>query len=1035
MANRKINKALRDYFQRMKEVKGGQSAGETSYYDAIAQMMNAIAEALDIDLLCNPQIRSEDGKIPDYGLFSKSRCHADVAPGADPEFGVIEMKYLNEEVRDTAVGRQVGNYLESHGIVVVSNFREFLLLGIDRNGNPWELDFVSLAKSEDEFWKLVGDPTPAARKHADRLAEFVKQLPQGREDISDPEKVAQLLATHARRALGILERTRNGDLQILRTSLEKSLEIKFAGNKQERLFLTTLVQTLFYGLFSAWVNNAGSGKFTWEEARRNIQIPVIRTLFEQLTTGSNLDELNIEKILDHAAGALNRIDRDEFFKNFGDDDTNRRAAAIQHFYENFLAEMDPKMRDEFGVWYTPREIVRYMVERVDHALRMELNCEDGLADKKVYVLDPSCGTGVYVLEVLRKIKEIHEDKGFGKKPVADEVKKAAMDRIIGFEIMAAPLVIAHWQVSDYLEKLGSPIDPSAKRNVDGVEKSERPAIYLTNSLNGWKDKGQPELDLRGMEEEFENARRVKQDLPILVVIGNPPYNSFIKDDGSEPGLTSPYKKDLKKDYDVSQFRSLSDSYVKFIRIAERRIVEGEKSKGVVCYISNFSYLTGECFPVMRKHLMESFDKIWIDSLNGSRHASNFLAPDGTPDPSVFKTDRNPGIETGTAVSLFVRKSDREECDVRFRDLWGERKREDLFESLKSKPFDDLYEVTTPQRWNRYTFSEATEDSGYLAWIAMNEIAGERHIPGVVESRGGALIDLDDGKLRERMKVYFDRSIDWDDFRGRNHEMDGHSYDARKVRDKVHHKKENFKERNLVSFLPAPFDVRWAYHAETSGVWDRNQPRFHLHMRHGDGFLATRRKKKSKFEGFPVIFTRCLGRNTMAIGDSNYFAFRQRPNEVELPDNMKELFDSDELDSMPSPSAANLSKKVRGWLSILDFEDPDATAESGDLPWLHALAITWSPEYLRENHESLENGWPRIPFPANGEAARQSAALGREVMNLLDIERNGKEVSGVTSGTLKRHLRVIGKIDGESLVLTSGKVTPETDGGGQALDTL
>ena len=103
-------------------------------------------------------------------------------------------------------------------------------------------------------------------------------------------------------------------------------------------------------------------------------------------------------VLDRTGEALNRVDRAEFFKSF---DTGH---AVQHFYEPFLEAFDPDLRKDLGVWYTPPEVVRYMVGRIDTVLRTELGVADGLADKDVYVLDPCCGTGAYVVEVLRMVE-------------------------------------------------------------------------------------------------------------------------------------------------------------------------------------------------------------------------------------------------------------------------------------------------------------------------------------------------------------------------------------------------------------------------------------------------------------------------------------------------------------------------------------------------------------------------------------------------------------------------------------------------------
>ena len=212
-----------------------------------------------------------------------------------------------------------------------------------------------------------------------------------------------------------------------------------------------------------------------------------------------------------AAETLGHVDRAAFFTAF--DDTQ----AVQYFYEPFLEYFDPELRRALGVWYTPREIVTYMVERVDRVLRTELGREQGLADPNVWVLDPCCGTGSYVVEVLRRIRRTLDEQGLGDL-VGERLKRAATTRVAGFEIMTAPFIIAHWQVGEELRRADAPL-----------AQGERAAIYLTNALTGWN----PAEETGSMETAFETLARergaatdVKQNQPILVVLGNPPYNAF-----------------------------------------------------------------------------------------------------------------------------------------------------------------------------------------------------------------------------------------------------------------------------------------------------------------------------------------------------------------------------------------------------------------------------------------------------------------------------------------------------------------------------
>ncbi|MFM6516758.1 MAG: N-6 DNA methylase, partial [Microcystis panniformis] len=428
---------------------------------------------------------------------------------------------------------------------------------------------------------------------------------------------------------------------------------------------------------------------------------------------------------------------------------------VQYFYEPFLQAFDPDLRKELGVWYTPPEIVRYMVARVDRVLREELNIEDGLANPDVYILDPCCGTGAYLVEVLRYITDTLQENGAGALAMA-LVKKAAIERIFGFEILTAPFVVAHLQLGLFLQSLGVPL----------IEDSERVGIYLTNALTGWQPPDeeskqkiqQLQLSFPELNKEREAADEVKRGKPILVILGNPPYNAFAgTSPAEEAGLVEVYKQGLISDWRIKKF-NLDELYVRFFRLAERCISENT-GKGVVCYVSNFSYLGDPSFVVMRQRFLQEFDRLWFDCLNGDSRETGKLTPEGNPDPSVFSTQYNKeGIRVGTTIGLMVRKEVRNKnVDVYFRHFWGVAKREQLLDSLNNQDFDAFYQVSNPEQSNRYSFRPSDVSSHYLAWPKLTDLSDEAPITGYKENRGYSFIDSDKTILLERISQYFDQN--------------------------------------------------------------------------------------------------------------------------------------------------------------------------------------------------------------------------------------------------------------------------------------
>ncbi len=538
---------IRQYFIRMAEIRGtGGATKETSYYSALENLFNHFGRQLKPAVICNGQLRNQGADNPDFGLYAKSQIQGgEPRKGQLPERGVIEVKGLADKTWQTAKSAQATKYFDLYRLVLVTNYREFRLIGEDQSGTPAELDHYTLAHDEPTFWTMAAKPGPAAQRHGVHFAEFLQRVMMIAAPLVRAEDIAWFIASYARDALQTLNEKDNSALDPLRKSLETALGVRFEGEEGDHFFKSTLVQTLFYGMFSAWVVHARSntGRFDWKTAAFSLTVPMVKVLFEEIAKPTRLAALDLMPVLERTAQALNRVNQTAFFKSFDS------GEAVQHFYEPFLQAYDPQLRKDLGVWYTPKEIVEYMVERVDHVLRTELGRPNGLADKDVYVLDPCCGTGAYVVAVLRKIEETLRQQG-GDALLADDIKQAARERVFGFELMSAPYVIAHWQVGNYLSQLGAPLD---------AKEGERAAIYLTNSLTGWEPPKGPKASLPlfpELAQERDAAEHVKRDVAILVVLGNPPYNAFAgTSPEEESGLVRTLQEGIGKNVEHQEVQS------------------------------------------------------------------------------------------------------------------------------------------------------------------------------------------------------------------------------------------------------------------------------------------------------------------------------------------------------------------------------------------------------------------------------------------------------------------------------------------------
>ena len=696
------------YLAELRDIRAsGAAVPETSGYGALANLLNEVGGKLKPKVRCLINLQNAGAGIPDGGLFTASQfpkgAHgAEPLVGQMPGRGALEVKLVADDVHVVAESEQVRRYLEKYRQVLVTTYREFVLVGFNAEGAAASLESFSLAATEQELWALAAHPgSDAARQVGERLTDFLRRVLLRQAQIAAPKDLAWFLASYAREARARAEERDLPNWVSTRKALEEALGMSFSGEKGEHFFRSTLVQTLFYGLFAAWVFWAehhpptdAQARFRWREAAGYLHIPILQKLFYDFSNPGALGLMRIDEVLDWAAEALNRVDRASFFSTF------EQSHAVQYFYEPFLEAFDPELRKELGVWYTPPEIVKYMVARVDTVLREELGIPDGLADSRVVALDPCCGTGAYLVEVLNKIAATLAEKSGGVDALAaHEIKQAAMSRVYGFEILPAPFVISHLQIGMLLHRLGAPF---------AGESDERAGVYLTNALTGWDPPTAPKQHLlfTEMEEERDKAQAVKQHAPILVILGNPPYNGFAGvSPEEEGGLLDAYKAGLAE-WGVTK-HYLDDLYIRFFRIAERRIAE-DAQRGVVCFISNDSWTAGPSYVTARQHLRASFDKFWIENMHGDRTQSEY-APDGQTSETVFALPGfSPGIRQGVAISLWVKSGgDDAPPEIWFRDDLNDAdasmRRQALVASLTDRTAAAHYQRVEPVAANRLSF--------------------------------------------------------------------------------------------------------------------------------------------------------------------------------------------------------------------------------------------------------------------------------------------------------------------------------------------
>jgi len=599
--------------------------------------------------------------------------------------GHVEAKDIGVSLNEAKKSDQLKRYLPALSNLLLTDYLDFRWFV-----NGAERDRFRLAEVKPNG-DLIPDLT--ACKHAEKvLTEFLARDPVR---IEGAEELAHRLArlTHLiRDSIAAAFQTGNASevLRDWRAVFAQTLLPELADEGKEAEFADMFAQTLAYGLFSARVMSGSSRQFTLAEAAKQIPKtnPFLRDFFE-LITGPKLDDEPFVGFVQDLITVLECANMALILEDFGKGIMQgRRRDPVIHFYETFLSAYDPKLRELRGVYYTPEPVVSYIVESIDWLLREKFGLKDGLADKakftftrkegekeieeeshRVLILDPATGTGTFLFEVIEQIRERFEKKHqAGLWPAY--VHEHLLPRLFGFELLMAPYAVAHFKLG--LELSGRHL-PELWRDTWAYhfQGNERINIFLTNTLEGIEHVTHQAGPLAALTKEANEASAVKRHRPVLVVLGNPPYSNFGRQNRNDfiLGLLDDYKRGLKE-----KKINLDDDFIKFLRWAQWRIEQ--TGQGVIGYITNNVYLDGLTHRRMRESLLETFDEIYVLNLHGSAKKQE-TTPDGSKDDNVFD------ITVGVAIVLFVKlppdktakgaKAKKKPTTIHHADLWGLRK--------------------------------------------------------------------------------------------------------------------------------------------------------------------------------------------------------------------------------------------------------------------------------------------------------------------------------------------------------------------------
>ncbi|WP_420638051.1 type ISP restriction/modification enzyme [Candidatus Poriferisocius sp.] len=959
----------------LREVRATLASGvgtkERSHYPALKQLLRGLGG------MTSPRVRAETDpasvsrSFPDLVVI-EAPTNVLVLPveAKPPKWSIQD---ILDEPKTRAYAMRFGG-----GRVMVTNLHTFALAEFDSTGSRDVLSECSLIDEAD-----LTDPSVAPTATDDDLAALLKYSTALRATLVQPKQVAHHLAEHA---VAMRDQILDvGDAKDLLRPIWDLFESGLGTELDDEFFVPAVVQTLVYGLFAGWVvSEDDPTTFDWQSAAYRVEVPLFADVLHASLSPQLIRRCDLFPRLAAIAGVLRRVDRDRFNEALA-------VGAIEYFYEPFLAEFDPLLRDRLGVWYTPREVAEFQVAACDYQLRHELGIASGLADENVVVLDPAVGTGTYLKAVYRFIYQHHVENGEAESVAAARAKDAALKRIIGFEILPAAFIIGHYALSQTLANLGAP-----------VEEGERLRVYLTNSLTGWDPTQNistttlfPDFD-----DELEEARQVKQQEPVIVILGNPPYEGYSSaESDEEKELIRPWVDPLYSNWGIRKHR-LNDLYARFWAAAIGRIVKTER--GVVSFITNSQWLTGRSYPEMRRTVLSTFDMVQVVDLHGDVHDRSH-----PEDQSIFTTESAPGIQVGTAIVTATRiDGTTTPAQVHVQDLRGaaDQKRSDLA-ARHDKPFGGST-VVTPTLGCKWRFSSGvgSEFPCLDEYFLVND-AGLSFFSGVQPGRGNVATDQDRACLEQRIKDYFDPSIAFDDLAARYPDFAQRQarYDPPEVRRKLLGRGVGFNADQLKQFLFRPMDVRWLY-------WETEHK-----------FLTEPRKQMLPFWNVDGQRALVVGQTRRRQGAARPVVASQVPSYHAFDPDARvfPLWRPDVLAAAGGTSVSGRTPAIDPmWIAAARAAGSPGSDEEVAERLFYAIAgVCLSAKWLAS--QEMDSGdFPYVPLPSDPAGLEQAANVGRRYADLVDPDI---DVEGVTIGSIDQELRGIGTPDvpSGSATLTKG----------------
>ncbi len=913
----KFEKTLSSYIREIHEIYTGGNFREESFYPALKGFIEELSRFFQIQARANVIVlprRTEVG-IPDFRIGKNGEI-----------VGYIEAKPPDASLREVEGSEQLRRYLGSLPNLILTNFLEFRLY---RKGSL--IDQVEVGR-QFTLQRLKHPPLPEKLDLFFQLLE--KFFSFSAPEIKTSSDLSIELAKRTRFLEHILQEELSGKNEEV-TRFYKAFQEELIETLSEERFADLYAQTMSYGLFAARmrVENGFKREVAWESIPQSL--PLLKEIFYSFV-GPHFPE-SLSWIVDDISQVLEKADISSILKEFKT--TRWDEDPVIHFYETFLATYNPQERQRLGVYYTPLPVVSYITRSIHKLLKQKFSKVEGLATRDVTLLDPAAGTLTFLVQAIKQVQGELEERNKGGL-VKSYIEEHILPHFHAFEILMAPYTVGHFKVSMVLEEMGY-----------RFKEGERFKFYLTNTLE-MKEPRQISF-LIDLTKEGREAKKIKEEIPILVVLGNPPYSvsSENKSDFIED-LMDTYKEDVRKERNI---QPLSDDYIKFIRFGQWKIEQA--GKGILGFITNNSYLSGVIHRGMRSKLLETFNEIYLLNLHGSSRISE-LTPEGGKDENVFD------IQQGVTIALYVKlERPEKEKKVYYADLWGLRSKKYGYLSENDTETTKWQELKPVAPYYFFVPKDFALQEEYEKFWKITEIFRQWSF-GVTTARDHLVVGFTSDEIVQRMKV-FTGSLTSDLIKMDLKLKDTKDWMVSKIREKVKGKKW---EDLIYLYDYRPFD--WRYICYHWALVERDRFKLMRHMIERSNLAINLTKRLRDPIWRHILVTSHITDKTLISSRDNCYCFPLY------------LYQHGREDLA-------LSQELSGEPKIPNFTDKflQAVKESHEMEpapekiFYYIYAVLYSSTYRKRYQEFLKIDFPRIPLPKDYEVFRTLSNLGKELVEL------------------------------------------------------